>query len=741
MKKKITLIIALVGMSFYGNAQTYSVKTDGTGKIIDNLPELIFNNNNINFKVADPNESFALYEKMLAGRAKRSKRQLTKLLADGEKMDILKKVYNILTGDINSVIAELNIVIANRFASAQTHIPVYTAADKKYFSVDVPTGVGYFAGPVQNDKFEVNTASASLAITSTAGGEKINFSLSKTEPFKKITYNWLSGTKSDYSGSFNPEIFRPLHEQVTAKIKKIKNYLQSIDPLLSKAPNYVAADIPALKAVSINAVSLIAAIDADNFIASNSGTTNLSAQYKDWVLKWLWYQSNYMPALNPFNFKIEGDIGSDPDTSKLELLRLQIQAREDFYKGFDIKKTTPAELDKIIAETEALRKEKAAIERAAKNFATSKANNDKAILDFGNTSELLNEGLLVAGKDKGSILFWQLHHDASNNFQLLNDNVTDEYREDDRVIILSHNLKPGETAKANLSFKDITNDASQLSDEFAPLIDQLTKAAGAFPIFGGIGFSAAATLDKARNEANGRVQELLGKVKKLQAFDKTLEYLMQQSNPVLDITETVDKSSSYHSQLSNPAKKIYGPKKATYYMTSILSGSDATTTKDKPIADTFTYRVNKLYRIFPMAGAFYTTNKFVEINEGKINELQHIRFVIGLKVYFKKTDIRNTKFFTDKDEHNKPLWKSRTSMQLAFDVQKPLRNIYLGAGLDLWPGFCISAGAVANKYIYSEFNNGVVVRTRDLYRPGGYLGFSTDISLFTDLVKFLNLSK
>ncbi|MBK7559023.1 MAG: hypothetical protein IPI54_12580 [Chitinophagaceae bacterium] len=294
-------------------------------------------------------------------------------------------------------------------------------------------------------------------------------------------------------------------------------------------------------------------------------------------------------------------------------------------------------------------------------------------------------------------------------------------------------------AKISLSFKDITNDASQLSDGLSPLIGQLSKAANALGAFAAAGGAEPTAAHNARIEAQGNVVKLIGKITELQAFEKALEYLVRQSNPVIEIKETVDKTSSYHSELSNPPKKITGPKKATYYMNTETAGNEGN--KNKTVPDTFTYRINKLYRIFPMAGAFYTTNQFVEMKEGKINELPHTRFVVGLKVYVKKTDIRNTKFFTGKDEHNNRLWKSRTSVQVAFDAQKPLRNIYLGAGLDLWPGFCVSVGAVASKYTYTEFSNGETVRSRELYRPGLYVGVSTDISLFTDVVKFLNLSK
>lgn len=728
MRKKIILAIAILlttldGISQKQSPQTSDVKhhllqTDGSGRITGNLPELIFDGEKINFKINQPSESFDLYEKMLADKARRAKTQLNKLLSEAEKLKVLADVYGITAGDINLVITDLNAVIANQSASAQTYIPVYTVAKKKYYSV--VTGN-------DNDAFEPNTKSKDFTIAS--NGDKVNFTISKTNPFKKITYDWLQHTKANYSGSFNPEVYRILLEQAAALIKQTEKFVKGTESILKGLGNNERQRNTAKRSVN-NAADLLT-YSIDSFLRVNANKIN-QGNYKTWILKWLWYQSNTMPALNPFTFRAGDDIGIEPDTSLLEVLRLKIQAREEFYKAIDMKKATLEQLDTIINQVISLRREKAALEKQAKNFVAIKAGNDKAIADFGNTSSQLNEGLLVAGKKgeakKLDSYYWLRHHDASNNYQLLNENIKDEYLEDDRVVILSHNLKPGESAKLNISFKDITNDVSYFTEMALPVVNALSSVVSN-PLFANFAFDGSLT----------PLQKLDLKVSELRSFMKALEYLLQQSNPELDIKETVDKSSSYHSELSNPPKKITGPKKATYYMNTSTAASEVG--KDKPVADTFTYRINKLYRLFPMAGAFYTVNRFAEVKDGKVNEVNHTRFVVGVKVYLKKTDIRNRKFFTGKDEHGDRLWKSRTNLQVAFDVEKPLNNLYLGAGLDLWPGFCISVGGVANKYSYTQYQNTDAVRTRNTYRGGFYCGISTDISLFTDVAKLLNLSK
>jgi hypothetical protein len=114
---------------------------------------------------------------------------------------------------------------------------------------------------------------------------------------------------------------------------------------------------------------------------------------------------------------------------------------------------------------------------------------------------------------------------------------------------------------------------------------------------------------------------------------------------------------------------------------------------------------------------------------------------MGLKVFLRKIDIRNPKFITGKDDHGKCLFLSRTSIAVGVDVSKPLNNIYTGLGFDLWPGFCVNLGGVFNKYNYNVYNNNQLVQSKTSYRPGFYLGVSTDVSLFMDLAKILNLTK
>jgi hypothetical protein len=149
-----------------------------------------------------------------------------------------------------------------------------------------------------------------------------------------------------------------------------------------------------------------------------------------------------------------------------------------------------------------------------------------------------------------------------------------------------------------------------------------------------------------------------------------------------------------------------------------------------------------------MGGVFYTTTQFATIGtdtttkQNAVTINNHVAFIVGLKVYLKKTDIRNPSIFWKKDIHGNSLLLTRLSFDVAFDVTAPLNNIYIGPALDIWPGCTLNAGAVFNKYTYSAYNNnGTVIDSRKLYRTGFFVGISTDLTLFTDIAKFFNLSK
>lgn len=740
MHIKILTVILLLGSCYYSQGQkNYTIALEDSGKIRSTLPERLDSSNTLLFRVNDPVGSFNNYKKMLTDKAGQAVKQLEKLKTEKDQMDILDTVYGIKETDITAVITQLKATIANPIATGSAvWVPRFSTTDHLYYKVELSS-----AKNSPKDSMTANIESKPLAIIPVTDKTEIGFTVYKKEPFKKLVYNWLQQTAQTYVNIDFPSL-RKLKQDITADQDSANRFATKVESLNKKNETDKESKVKELIDEADDLIKKIetTTVNLDKALPKN---TIHAADYKQWILHWLWYQKGTMPAFNPFNFTLEENLGNEPDTSKLESLRLKIQSREELYK----KMTRLSQIDSIINEIEALRKEKYDLEKAASRFAKQKGNNDKAIAEFSVTARQLNEGIVMVGKnDNTSPFLWMRHHDASTGYQLISDDDKGEYLETDKVIILTHNLRPNERTVLNIQFTEITNDMSLLAEGLSPAIAKLKDAARGLNLNADLP-NINSNLKKLTNDLTTKISKIRNLLLALQLYQPALKYLLAQSNAKTDIEETIDRVNSYHSQVANPPKKITGPKKASYSMTTVTSNKGnnaAAPASASPAPDTFSYRVNKLYRMFPMAGINYTANRFNAIDGGgsgqtKNTEDAHVHFVIGLKVFLNKIDIRSPKFFTGTDDHGKSLLLSRISLQVGFEIPKPLRNVYGGIGLDLWPGFCISAGVVANKYTYNVYNAGQAVQSSSLYRPGFYTGISTDISLFTDIAKFLNISK
>ncbi|THU40370.1 hypothetical protein FAM09_10915 [Niastella caeni] len=732
--KPIIFCAALMYCSIGWAQQTPIIQFDGAGKIKSTLPEKLDKNDAVKFSVSDSKETFDKYLKKYTAKLKQSQGLLTKLKTDREKLDIMKKVYDIDVADIDKVINQLIKVTTDLYGADTTNVPRFEIADKNYFAITVEnTAVG-----TSSINIAPNDVSRSFPVLPFGSETRINFALTKKDPFKKLVVDWLDATKGDYQGMIDYQVLL----QFRAEIKKMA---EEISPFAEKARHemtklkaeakggeknrIIAKYNPILEDIAQKCSSYNLRIDA--LINNRSAAVNQRAK-KDWMLKWLWYQNSLIPAINPFGFS---ELGNRPDTTELDILRTKLQVRELYLKNI-IEKTTQA--DSLLTVIYSIKKRMNDIQQTAKQFDENKAKNEEAAIAFRTTSQDLNKGILFVGDTKRTI-YWMRHHNAAENFQLINDQENDEYLEKDRVVILAHNLKVNDIASLHLTLTEITNDASLLTEELTPVITELSGA------LLGVGSSGAVTLDELIKSAEDGMQELIAKMEALREYYKYIDYLLAQTNPPLEIEERIDRSLAYHSEVTNPVKKIKGPKKATYYLKTELvdKNSPDSARINKLPADTFSYRINKLYRIFPMAGITWTPAKFTNVSQDStsqfsINEESAVKFIVGVKVYLRKTDIRNGKIFTKKDHTGKQLWPSRTSFNLAFDARKPLDNVYTGLGLDIWPGCCVNLGCVFNKYTYKNYKNGEVFQDKKPYRPGFYLGLSTDLSMFTELGKFLN---
>lgn len=738
MKKALFIFILLCPAIFPSRGQTtYQLYFDAKGKIMSDPPEKLSSDDRLEFTIADPTEAFATYQKKYTDKLKSAKNNIEKLKKDAQVFNTIKLLYGIADAEINEIETQINAAILNPFSVATpvAYIPQFKPSDSSYYNLSF-TNLDTGSDKVLRANMTTGLISAKLAKNKT----ELDFLLKKTDPYKKKVYGWLAGTKTYYpSTPFDKSQIKKEVSAYLALYQNIDIFLKSASAFLNDGSGnrriITVKDAKRLKSIADSANMYIDAINSfDNYAGR-------LAAYKDWVLRWIWYEAG-TPSINPFAFSKSSAITNITDTSSLPGLRISIAARESLLansKFIEAAKLTT--LDTLIRETDSLKKVILSTISAYKKDSTLMATNDKMIKDFGQTATILNKGLLIVRPSGSTVNYWMRHHDAADNNNLMNKAGTDAYLETDRILVIEHNLLYTQDAEAHLKLESIANDESLFSENMRSL---LTKLSAITKITLPVGANEYSEKDNLSQMVSNAINAM-GRLAKTEArISLAQNYILAQSDPIVDIEETADETSGYHSKVISPAKKVAGPKKASYYISQTPVPKNGTSTAS---VDTFTYRVNKLYRIFPMAGLNYTTTQFNDItydsahHQNKNTSQTHAHFVVGMKVFLRKTDIRSSKFMFRKDENGKCLFASRTNISIAFDALSPRNNFYIGAGLDPWPGVSLNAGAVFNRYVYNQYTDGAIVKTQTLYRPGFYFGLSTDISLFNDLAKFLNISK
>ncbi len=702
------------------NGQEVNVSFNQKGQVRGNLPTKLITESKLVFNI-DGKDLAAEEQKIILNRIKESSGRIEKLKKDPEKLHVLKLIYNIDSNDLNKVLADFDKLSKSPTTTGYTYVPSI-GVNSNYYKIESgdtkDSGISLKANnpTIFSQKLELQHTDQN----------SLTFTLTKTNLFNDVTYQWYA----DKRKIFKKSIIQADGERLKDLAEKSKLLLVNFDVLVKAVKNNTISNMVELRKFDQQLTVLL------NVLAEVKKLTDFSSD-REWVLSWLWYSKNDFPVLNPFPFVKEEDIEL-PDTLGLPALRMSILAKENFLKNIDYKKTPERVAQQYIKEIAASNLDLSKQIKAYKKSKDRQSNNENQISDFSTTEETLNKLILIASK-KGEQIFWMRHHNALDQGADLNSNTEAEYTEADRVYILTHNLVANQKAIISLKYSPILNDQSQFADLITSTLKGLDGVTA--NTFGG------RKEDEERVNLAAQVNRKISKVQAALPYLLSIDYVVNQTSPKLDVEEIKNTSEIYHSQ-KDKTPVTSGSQQAVYTVTTATNDvADNKTAPSIPV-DTFKYRVNKLYRIFPMAGIAYTFNNFGSISpngaqngSGLVTTEKKTNFFVGLKVYLNKIDIRNTDFIAQKDAHGHPLFWTRVHLDAAFDLVKPLNNIYTGAGIDPWPGISINFGAVWNKYDYYTYSGGVQNSHQTLYRPGFYLGISTDVAVIAQLTKLLNLSK
>lgn len=575
---------------------------------------------------------------------------------------------------------------------------------------------------------------------------KYPIELAKTDPLKKLIFQKLNDSKESYKG-IDYKVLKSLIDTAEKVISENNSLIKEYDEFVKKyrankpipkneANDWMRKFSKKLKAHSEKIGSFNNEIEA---------FFNKVKENKDWILTWLWYTGG-KPTLNPFPFcdPEEYIFPKDIDTldikskkERIEILNAMIKSLgQTNEKGLRI-------IDSLIVVRDTLIRKVTREEFKLAKFKKAVKSNNAKIEGFRVTQQKINSITLYAtNKDKSEEYAYMRHHDASEEYELMNSLTNDEYLEEDRIIVLSHNLKKGEKSNFSIKEEEITDDSPEYIKDARAVIKSL-KIDEILKLFGipdpsqkdqsGIWNNLDTEIWQSYIGIYGQIKENAIKLQ------QNLAYLKQvpiETKPFIAVQEKHNDSSIFHSVVDNKPKKVKGTKKVSYSFFGDVNE------KDKPPKDIYTYRVNSLYRILPVAGFGYTPTRFVDVTYNKSAEpiikqeiIQPIHYIFGLKVHpFRKIDIRNTEWLFGEDDKGRRLFLSRVSLTAAFDVQDPLKNLYSGLGIDIYPGFCLNIGAHFNQYNQINFESGNVIN-KNIYRTGFYFGILTDPGLVADIMK------
>lgn len=695
--RKIFLLILLTYC--YGTfaqkfkAKKHTINFDENGLMLNSPPERLLDIDSLKLEVTIENENFSIYKDALKKKVIAAKKSLQK----EETKSTLKNIYGFTDSEIESLIKDFDALIAD---------PTKNVSNVPHYEKDTVNYLKFVSKGIIWD--------STKKVSSFTKDENLSFSLVKENPFNKLVLNWADKNNVNYGASVDIAKINELQlhaDKISDTLRKILDKEETYNNLSPEQIHFLTFNLKKIN-------SLLPIIINSEFSLK-----------KEWIKNWLWYTEG-KPLLNPFPFKDPNSF-EEPNTDNLKLWEAHLAIRDTLLKKLKYTIEIKDKLDAIINERNYYEGKIAETNRLKTKYTNSLKSNRINLYNFTTTSKILNDVSLIVTSSDANLpaklpIYWMRHHDAAKQMREMNPTYQTEYLENDRVIIISHNLKPQQEA----NYGEIVSSI----DERPQWVIDLTQAIN--------GLNIKQLFDSIKNNSlnyiNDREDSLDNLNKQIILFRENqpkLKYIASQSNPYFGYGEAhKDSVASYHSDYSNFGKKRGGPKQIRYW---ISSGN----VKDKP--DTITYRVNKTYAILPAAGFAYTTDKFTDLelnstNTGVVKQknFNDLGLYVGLKFHiFRKVDIRNTKL-CGRDSRGNHLIPSRLNLFVGTGIKKPIENIYLGGGYDIIPGFSVNFGTHLNKYTNYKFVNGLASVEDKKYRAGFYFGILTDVSLVTSIVNF-----
>ncbi len=737
--------------------KSYTIQFDQTGKIIDGLPENLKPGDSIYFRVLGD---------VPTSLAETLKLKIQDVKNYGERIKdntFLKNTYTDFLGIDNSAFMDYQLPLSrDGYPSPIDTTGKVTAYKIKIFDLTCTT-----CGSAVNASYDICTTrlfvkknGLEVDVKDNTGkyspsgkgiplgpNNKIEFSLLKDDRYKEFVFKYFSLCIKDTADINKLNATKNIIKVLNKQAIKLVGNIDSVKKLLVDTESNLLLKDTVRFAKDIN-VALQLIISAENI--DNEYHLLLPIAHQ-WVYDWLWYTGG-IPKFNPFPFISPGDF-KEPDTSDLPALRfLLAKYQEEF--------TAPHKYNNIFDSINKITKRINRIKNSFLRYKQDIKKNDSIMKDFSVTEYILNNFFFY---DSSS--FWMRNHDASNKEKWLNPAGKQEYDESNRIMILSHNLKKNQTVNITISVTPFV-EYSSIDEGPNGLPNPLGQVAFLKSTNGKSSWESKQSSKETKSSLLKKQEEQLAKLRQaildninnlskerrqLSDTIKEADYILDSNNhgfykPNLNIKSTKDNTPLYHTEVANDGGNLKGPNKVTYTFdttsvpTAKVSLKDTTKIKNgSPTGGvTFTYQVNKLYRILPFIGYAFVPSQIYTLQLNSTGtapaNLTISRTSIayaGLKIELGK---RGENIRSDK-----AIWKF--SLDGGFSIPISAKEYFLGVGCDIVPGVCVNAGVMIYPYQWYDFLNSQYVVDYNTYRPGFYFGVSTDPAFVAEVAKLLNLTK
>ena len=481
--------------------------------------------------------------------------------------------------------------------------------------------------------------------------------------------------------------------------------------------------------------------------------TTLEQQIKDYfisqketVKKWLWY-SQGINVLNPFvpssndskskilfeelkNFRSD----SLKVAIKIATLEKKLEFLKETYKSNLKEKITleqakdffipevNVQIDTLAKNLIKLEEIKSKINEAIKSLKILKNNEKNNILGAKNI--FCYDGLVFPQINNESKIFIR-NYDAKNNYTLLQ-NAKNSYFENEKVHLLIENSN---------QISNLKNTVSPIQDK-SPFSNNIENSVNEFNKFNFNDVLASlknipksiTPVEEKNNEFDIYNSQIVNIIKIL----KNIKYFSE------NILIPPQFSSGYFNDLTPKFKTVNYPinfpdtAKSSYFLNSFIR-------EESGKIDTVKFIVNKLYHILPSIGFANNFAKRPEVllnSNGTLKEVnyyQGVGVMISLKIYPFSTFVRDPKFiYSNKRIPNFDYRKWHFLM--GFNGLKPLKQFYLGSGIDLWSGISLNFGSFIINKKQEKFVENKLESKNYLDWKNLYCSINFDISVATKLI-------